>query len=361
MIRHTCSLLLIFFCLHIANGQTQKEENSPLTFGELEGSGFNADSIQHLANLIWETPPKDFRGLVVIKNNEVVIEEYFHTFWRNTIHDIRSAGKSITAMLLGIAIEQGLVDDIDRDIYSFFPKDKYPAINEDYKKFTLRHVLNMSSGLDADSEDNNTPGHAGQWIAMDDWSSYLLSVPHIEEPGKKWVYADIHALLIGMIVEETSGMSLKDFAKKYLFDPLGIEQWYWYTNASGQTGAAGNLYLTTLDFAKLGMVIVNEGKWGDQQLMEESYVEELISSKVFDVSDIISITDYYGFMWYKSHREFGDNTFDYLYASGNGGNHLVVIPDREIVIALTSSAYGPGLGHRRTYNIMGRVLRVLEE
>ncbi|MEP5611000.1 MAG: serine hydrolase [Cyclobacteriaceae bacterium] len=358
-------LLLGLLLLVPSYGQMEPTDNlrkpvPDLPWGSLEGSGINRDSIQNLLRLIEETPPNDFRGLVVIKNNKIVIEEYFHTYWRNTIHDIRSAGKSITAMLLGVALKEGLVQNLEQSVYSFFPKNKYPTLNEEYKKIKLEHLLNMSSGLDADTDDSQSFGHAVNWIAKDDWKAYLLSVPVTSRPGKEWVYADINALLIGAVIEETSGMSLKDFAKEKIFDPFGIKQFYWYTNANNQTGAAGNLYLSTLDFAKLGMPLVNEGKWGGQQIIDTSYVEKLCSNETFDLSDDNPYADYYGMMWYKSHRTFGNNDIDYVFASGNGGNHLIVIPDRELVIALTSSAYGRGPGHRRSYNVMSKILSSLE-
>ena len=355
---------LTFLCLlshlHLFGQDKLKNPVSDLPATSLKEAGFNVDSIQNLLRFIEDTPPNDFRGVVVIKNNQIVIEEYFSTYWRNTIHDIRSAGKSITAMLLGVAMKDGLVRSLDQDVYSFFPKNKYPSVNEDYKKITLRHLLNMSSGLDADSDNSDTFGHAVNWIAKEDWKDYILNVPVSTLPGEKWVYADINALLIGAVIEETSGMSLKDFAKVKLFDPLGIRDFYWYTNAADQTGAAGNLYLRTLDFAKLGVLISDQGKWNSNQIMDLKYVKELIGSEVFNISDYNPFADAYGLMWYKSHGNFGGKDIDYLFASGNGGNHLIVIPGKELVIALTSSAYGQRYAHRRSYNIMSKILAALK-
>ena len=357
-------LLLCLFSLVLSCGQTQPvdELSKPvpgLPVASPEDSGFNRDSIDNLLRIIQTTPPNDFRGLVVIKNNKIVIEEYFNTFWRNSIHDIRSAGKSITAMLLGVALKKGLVQDLEQSVYSFFPKSKYPFINEDYKEIRLRHLLDMSSGLDADSDNPASVGHAVNWIAKEDWKEYLLKVPLTSNPGERWVYADINALLTGAVIEETSGISLKDFAMKKLFDPLGIAQFYWYTNAQNQTGAAGNLYLSTLDFAKLGVLVLNQGKWKNIQIIDPDYIKEL-QSKAFNISEYNPYADYYGMMWYKASRTFGGKKMDYLFASGNGGNHLIVVPDKEIVIALTSSAYGQRYAHRRSYNIMSKILASLK-
>lgn len=325
-----------------------------------EDSSFRQDSIIKLLRLIDETPYRDLRGLVVIEKNKIVIEKHYNTFWRITIHDIRSAGKSITALLLGIAMKEGLVNNLEQSVYSFFPKDKYPTLNKDYKKITLKHLLDMSSGLDADTNDMETTGHSVHWMSKPDWKPYLLSVSLTGKPGEKWSYADIHAVLIGAIIEETSGMSLKDFAREKLFKPLGIEQFYWYTNSSNQTGAAGNLYISAVDFAKLGLLVSNTGKWKDTQLIESDYMKELVESRTLDVSHEMGKGTFYGMLWYKATKTLSDREIDYIWASGNGGNHLVVLPEDEIVIAVTSSAYGPGYGQGRSYTIWDKLLEALK-
>ncbi|MEM6346849.1 MAG: serine hydrolase [Bacteroidota bacterium] len=333
---------------------------SDLPAMSLEEAGFNQDSINRLLKDLRNAKRKDFRGLVVLKDNQIVLEEYYHTYWRQTIHDIRSAGKSITALLLGVAIKEGLIKDLDQNVYDLFASEN-AQIDENYRNITLRHLLDMASGLDADSDNNRTLGHAGKWMGMNDWKEYLLNVPRKRAPGKKFVYADIHAVLIGLAIEEASGMSLRDYAQKKLFDPLDIKQVYWYTNEANQTGGAGNLYLGALDFAKLGLLITNQGKWQGQQLIEASYINRLINHKAFEISNYFNIADSYGMLWYKSTRRFGQREFDYLFASGNGGNHLIIIPSENMVIALTSSAYGPGYGQGRTYYIMSRLLAALEK
>ncbi len=321
--------------------------------------GFNQDSLNVLDDLIDNFKQRDYRGLIVIKDDKLAIEYYYNSFWRNHIHDIRSAGKSITSLLLGVAIQEGFVENLNQDVYSFFSPKKYP-ITEDYKKVKLIHLLNMVSGLDADSDDYNTPGNAGHWIDKDEWVKYLLSIPLDREPGTKWVYADINAVLIGAIIEEKSGMSLKDFAKQYVFDPLEIKEYYWYTNASNQTGGAGNLYISTLDFAKIGYLVANEGKWGDKQIVNSDYIERLINENSNAIGNYNPLADAYGMLWYKSKRKFGTSEVEYLWASGNGGNHLVIVPKKSMVIAMTSGAYGNWYPHKRAYHILGKVIQALE-
>jgi CubicO group peptidase (beta-lactamase class C family) len=326
-----------------------------------EKAGFNKDSINALTDTIAKFKQRDYRGLVVIKDNKLVVESYYNTFWRNHIHDIRSAGKSITALLLGVAIKDGLVKNLEQDVYSFFSKKKYPSMHEDYKKVKLIHLLNMVSGLDADSDNPKTPGSEGKWIAKDEWLSYLLTIPVANEPGKKWVYADINAVLIGAIIEEKSGMSLREYARQKVFAPLEIKEFYWYTNAANQTGAAGNLYISTLDFAKLGVLVANKGKWGTKQVADYEYMNRLWNEHSTAIGDYNPLADGYGMLWYRSKRKFGGREVTYLWASGNGGNHLVVVPEENMVIALTSGAYGNWYPHARAYFILSKLFQALEK
>ncbi len=353
-------LLILLSCLSLSiTSFAQRAPIPNLPPINWEDAGFNLDSINALIPIMDNFQHKDFRGMVVIKNHQIAMEWYYNSTQRKTINDIRSAGKSITSILLGVAMEEGLVQNLDQDIYSFFSKEKYPSLHEDYKKIKIKHLLDMSSGLDADSDNWETPGNAGKWIGKDDWVDYILSIPLADQPGEKWVYADINAVLIGAIIEETSGMSLQDFAKEKIFTPLGITEYYWFTNASNQTGAAGNLYISTLAFAKLGVLVANKGKWADQQIVQANYVEKLIERKVFDFSDWRTCNAY-GMLWYKNQVTFKAKEIDYLFASGYGGNHLVVVPEKNLVIALTSTAYGLRHQHARSYHILTKLLSALE-
>lgn len=351
--------LLLCLCLFIsAQAQMPPVPNLPTT--SYDEAGFNRDSINVLYDHIENFQNQDFTGLVIVKDNKLVTEWHFSTFWRNQILDIRSAGKSITSLLLGVAMKEGLVDNLDQDIYSFFPKEKYPGIHEDYKKIKLSHVLDMASGLDADTDRSETPGHAVNWSGSEEWVQYILTIPLADEPGKQWIYADINAAIVGAIIEEKSGMSLRDFATEKVFKPLGIKQFYWYTNTANQTVAAGTLYISTLDFAKLGTLVANEGKWGNEQIVQADYIQKLIARKAYDLTDYWSLTDSYGMLWYKKARTINGKTYDYLWASGRGGNQLIVIPEENMVIALTSTSYGPRYGHSRAYGVLSKVLAALK-
>ena len=317
---------------------------------------FHKDSIVNLVNLIRNTPPQDFRSLVVIKGDKLVTEEYFHTFWRSSLNDIRSAGKSITGMLMGVAIQQGLVKSVEDQVYDYLdiapPTKAHAAIK-------IKHLLTMSAGYDADSDDGSTPGQAGQWNYMEDWNPYIQKVPMKRKPGAQWVYSDLNSQLIGKIIENKSGMSLSEFARKYLFGPLGVKEYYWQQSPAGSTVASGNLFITGLDFAKLGWLVLHDGNWLGKQLMSKEYIKAMTGRQIKIDDDYFGFPVDYGYFWYTRTRTIGDKEYTYHYASGNGGNYVIVIPEENMVISLMSSAYGPYHGHGRSNRIFEKVMEAL--
>lgn len=320
--------------------------------------GMNEDTIQRYLELIQSTPPADLRGLVVIKDGKLVVEEYFNTYWRETIHDIRSAGKSITALLLGIAIDQGLISDVDQKVCSFFPEfGSYPACSD--KGLTIRHLLTMSSGLNADSGNSDSPGNSGNWIAEDNWVELAMSLDYVFTPGSQWVYTDVCPMLLGAIIERTSGMLLRDFAARYLFAPLSIREYYWYTGKGGQTGPMGNLYISALDFAKIGYLILNDGMFSGKEIVSAKWIHEMTLPRM-DISSLNPFSDDYGYFWYLNTTSQNGRTYRYFFASGNGGNVLFIVPDQNMVVSIISSAYGQGYGHQRSHNVFQGILRAIK-
>lgn len=358
MTKYALLTLIFFLCFSFSiHAQEQGLSSQEIPVGNLSESGLDPEAIQKLVDLIASTPPNDFRSVVVIKDGKLVVEEYFHTFWRTSLHDIRSAGKSITGMLMGIALKQGLVKSVEDPVYDYLamapPTKKHEAIK-------IRHLLTMSSGLDADSDDSSTPGQAGQWIGLDDWTPYIQTVPMKRKPGQRWVYSDLNSQLVGTIIENTSGMSLSEFAKKHLFEPLGIREYYWQQSKAGSTVASGNLFITGLDFAKLGLLVLNKGNWQGKQLISENYIREMTGKQITIDEDYFGFPVDYGYFWYTRTRNFSGKDITYHYASGNGGNYVIVIPEKNMVVSLSSSAYGPYHGHSRSQNIFKAIMEALE-
>jgi CubicO group peptidase (beta-lactamase class C family) len=354
-------LLLITTAIHCSaqQGDPLKPAIPNLPVASPAGVKMIQDTISNLINLIKTTPRPDFRGLVVIKDNKLVVEEYFNTYWRETIHDIRSSGKAVTALLLGIAIDKGLVKSTEQSIYDFFPKGKFaePAADA-HRDIRIKHLLMMSSGLDANDNNPNSPGNTSRWLTKDNWVNFAIELPMIFKPGEKYVYNDVCPMLIGAIIEEASGKTLADFAEENLFKPLNIREAYWYTAPNGRTGPMGNLYLSALDFARIGLLVLNKGQWNGKSVINKTWIDSIFTTRT-DISAVDPFFKSYGYFWFGGTKNINNKSYEYICASGNGGNLLFVVPSENLVVSLTSSAYGQGYGHPRSIKIFELVLGAL--
>ena len=250
---------------------------------------------------------------------------------------------------------------MDQSIYDFLPSPKFVRPDKDgHLDIKIKHLLTMSSGLSADDDDDNSPGGSGNWLTKDNWVNFAIALPMIFTPGQKYAYNDVCPMLIGAIIEETSGKKLSDFAKEYLFSPLGIREFYWYTASNGSTGPMGNLYISALDFAKLVQLVINKGQWQGKTIVSPTWINE-ISRKRFDVSKEDPFANAYGYFWFTTTKEVHGKKYDCIYASGNGGNVLFIVPDENLVVSVISSAYGQGYGHHRSHKIFTLILASLKE
>ncbi len=326
-----------------------------------EKAGIPQDSINVLLGLLATIEIPDFRSLIVVKDGGILIEEYYNTYWSETVHDIRSAGKSVTALCMGIAIDQGYIKSENESVYSFFPQiEVSTSVLKNNKDITIKHLMMMSSGLDADTDDDSTAGHVSRWLQRADWVSYVLQVNRVFESGSKWVYNDAGPMLCSAIIQKTTGMSMAKFAEKYLFTPLSIREYYWYKSRKGVTGGMGNLYITNMAFAKFGQLVLQKGRWGDQQIVSSDWIDKM-TSLLIGVPENGPPADGYGYFWYLGHKDIKGKRIDYAFASGNGGNKIYVIPAEEMVIAVQSSSYGTGRGHAQADSILTFLLTSLKK
>jgi CubicO group peptidase (beta-lactamase class C family) len=185
-----------------------------------------------------------------------VAESYFNGDDANTLHDIRSATKSITATLMGIAIERRFIKSADDSIANYLP-----GLPRDGKeKIRIRDLLNMRSGLDANDDDAASPGNESRLDESPDWIKSVFAVPMKAPPGRNYIYVSINAFLAGTIIENASKMHLDDFAKQNLFAPLGIAHYEWRHVPLDRTTGQGNLKITTRDEAAHPAVAIHRRK-----------------------------------------------------------------------------------------------------
>lgn len=273
-------------------------------------------------------------SMLVARRGRLVAEGYFNGFGRDTLHDLRSTGKSITSALAGIAIEQGLFG-LDDPISLHIPQfDNYA--NMSGRKYGIRiyHLLNMNSGLECNDWDPGSRGNEENMYQRQDWVKFILDLPMTNEPGTAPYYCTGGVVVLGHIISLRSGMALDDYARANLFGPLGIQQSGWRRSPDGRATGGGGLRLTPRDAAKFGEVHRQGGTWNGARVVPAAWVEQS-QLRVTSLG-----RDRYGFLWWKRTFERGTaGSVDSYFTSGNGGNFIFVFPQLELIAVFTGSNY----------------------
>ena len=293
----------------------------------------------------------DLRGVVVIHDGRRVAERYFNGASPSELHDIRSAGKSVTALLVGIAIDRGAITSVDDPVSQYWREATGSAIGA----VPLRDVLSMRSGLAAFDEDPASPGNEDRMDASGDALAFVRQVPSADAPGTRYRYNSVTAYTAGVVVAKAMGEKMSSFARARLFRPLGITRWEWQSDVSGMTKGQGNLSLTTRELASIGEMVRNDGQVHGRQIVSANWIAAMLAPRV-NIGADDPYADQYGYFWYRKVQQVAGNAIPVSFASGNAGNKIYVVPTCHLVIAITSSAYGHGYGQRRSEAVLKSVL-----
>jgi len=340
MLRHTCALLLI---LIVKVGFCQKQE---IVAGALSSSGLNAKKIDALVDSITRGIYPNSHSLLIYKNNKLVLEKYFtgkDEQWGDDLgivqynlallHDMRSVSKSVVSACMGIAIAQGKIKSVDEKVFDFF-KEYQQYRNEGREQLTIRHFLTMTSGLkwNENMSYDNPENSEIQMNKSSDPAKFVLSQPLIHAPGKVWNYSGGTTEILARIIEKCTGKNVHEFAKEFLFAPLGITNSYW--SGYSTPAAASGLRLTSRDALKFGILYLQNGKWRNNQLIPEQYVRESTTSYV-DVDD----TAGYGFQFWIINETVNGKTYTWTTAMGNGGQRIFIDQKNNMVVVMTAGNY----------------------
>ena len=206
------------------------------------------------------------RSFLLVRNGKIVTEAYMYPQTPTTLHQMYSVSKSFTSALIGIAIERGHFSGVDEkvvDIFSGVTVTK-PA-DANLGKMRLRHLLTMSTGHSNDTMTSVT-GSAN-------WERAFLELPVQHSPGSTFVYNSGASYMLAAAIERRSGMRTEEFAKKYLFGPLGITDYSWSTSPQGIPAGGWGLLLKPRDMARFGLLYLNNGKWDGRQIVPASWVK----------------------------------------------------------------------------------------
>ncbi len=272
-------------------------------------------------------------SMVVIRHGALVAEGYFNGYGRESLHDLRSTGKSFTSALAGIAVDQGLIgvdDPISQHIPDF---ENHANVDARKRAITVRNLLDMTSGLECDDWDPGSPGNEEEMYLKHDWVKFILDLPMAHDPGTRANYCTGGVIVLGSLIAYRSGMALDDYAATSLFAPLGIRQSQWRRSPDGQATGGGGLKLRPRDLAKLGQLYLDGGVWNSTRVVSSGWVD---ASRRATTS---LQGDGYGYLWWKRGFPRDGATLDCFFSSGKGGNFVFVFPALQLVVAFTGSNY----------------------
>ncbi|CAM4358981.1 serine hydrolase [Zobellia roscoffensis] len=280
-------------------------------------------------------------GIIVLKNNDIVFENYFNDYVEtDTIH-IASVTKSILSILIGIAIDKGFIDNIEQNVLEFFPKYVLKKREKTIQKVTIRHLLTMTAPYKFKSEPYT------KVYSSDDWTKSVLDLLGGKTLSGEFKYTTIGLQVLSGILTSATGKSVLVFASENLFSPLGIKTpdnlrihnkkehfsflkdkyvHGWVIDPKNINTAGWGLTLTTRDIAKIGQLYLNEGKWNNSQIVSPKWIKES-TKKQSQLNDLA-----YGYLWWIIDNK-ENNCFS---AIGDGGNIIYVNRLKNVVIAITS-------------------------
>jgi len=279
-------------------------------------------------------------GLLVIKNGHLIAEGYFNGGSIDQHHFMASATKSVTSALVGIALDQGCLSSLDQKMIDFFPEfaDK---INDPRKeRITIRDLLMMRSGY---VWEERTPYMEAFFSSGGYWLPFLVDFPLTSDPRTEFGYSNLSSHILGVIVSRGCDTDLKTFAQEFLFSPIDAEIGDWSLDSDSYNYGSHGISLTARDMAKIGLLYLNDGKFDENQVISINWVKDSLQrySNNIDISGwlpgITSRYGYYrdigyGYQWWSAKA--GKHQFNY--ASGHGGNQIIVLEELNMVIVTSA-------------------------
>jgi CubicO group peptidase (beta-lactamase class C family) len=278
-------------------------------------------------------------SVAIARGGKLVYEAYFDGD-AATLRDTRSATKSITGALAGIAVDQGALAGVDAKILPLLGADGRALQNGDARKaqISVEDLLTMSGVLECDDWNDFSRGNEERMYLVEDWTRFILDLPvagrsSIGEPQKsehKFSYCTGGVFVLGDILARVTHERLDRFAARTLFAPLGIDRVAWVFSPLGVASGGGGLRLTTRDILKIAQLYLDGGTWQGKRIVDGKWIARSIAKH-----QTIDGDTGYGYLWWlKSFA--GERAF---FMSGNGGNKVLGFPSLGVAVAITSTNY----------------------
>lgn len=309
-----------------------KKTSDALATASIKESGLDLALLSSMVDKIVSGTYSNIHSVLIAKGNKLVFEEYFYDYGRDSLHEMRSATKSVVSALVGIAIDKGVIKDKSEKVLNYFPE--YGITDPVKKNITIANMLENRSGLDCDISNPNSSGNETAMNFSQDWVKFTLDLPMIDVPGGKGMYCSGNPITLCRIIEKASGAALSSFAEENLFKPMDIKNYKWNFNPTAANAEDFcQLYLTPRSMLKFGLACLNKGNWNGRQVIPTGWVQDSTSKH----SVIQGVN--YGYLWWLKYLMAEGVRYEGIAAQGNGGQRIFLFPAQDMVVVITGGNY----------------------
>lgn len=320
--------------------------------GSPAAAGFEPAVLNAMNERVLDGTFQDVHAILIAKDGKLVFEKYYPGYawdyeaerfrgpWTeyeaDTPHNLASVTKSITGLLVVLALDRGMIRDFDEPVCGFFP-DHSALCDEKKRTIHLGHLLTMTSGLAWNEQDvpySDASNDIVQLFLVPDPVAHVLAKPLADPPASRWYYNGGGTNLLGKIVERASGMRLDEFAESVLFGPLGIRDAKWQFVQPEFVYASGDMTMRPRDMAKIGQMLLDGGVWAGERILSEEMTATLVRTQV----PLMPGTGYALHWWTRTLESSGERVEAFL-ADGWGGQRIMVFPEKRLVVVFTGGNY----------------------
>jgi CubicO group peptidase (beta-lactamase class C family) len=316
--------------------------------GSLDDVGMAVGPIEEMIRMIAATPVDAIdapyiHAVLIARHGKLVLEEYFHGYSAHVPHETRSASKTVTSTLVGLASYGDQPVDVETPVYSTIYGPELPEDLDPRKKhMTMKHLLTMTPGLACDDNNDESPGSEDRMqnqTDQPDWVRFTLDLPMIHEPGEHVAYCSASTNAAGGVLAAASESWIPDLYQRYFAQPMQMGLYHMNLMPNGEAYGGGGLHILGRDFLKMGQIFLDGGEWEERKLLGDDWVRDAVSpfARMFDQG--------YGYGWWLRSFPYKKRTVQAYYAGGNGGQYVIGIPDLDLAIVFFGGNYGQPATH----------------
>ncbi|CAM1365170.1 conserved exported hypothetical protein [Tenacibaculum litopenaei] len=310
---------------------TDKNENLP--------NPIHHPSLREMEQKIIAGSYPKIHSILLMKEGKIGYEHYFSGFNATALHDQRSASKSISSTLIGIALDRKELASVNQPLAYYLPTSYQQNLNVQQKQITLKHLLTMSSGMDAIDFGTSTPSKASEQVYQNtpNWTQTILDAPMRSAPGTKANYGTANPYLLKYPLEHNNKLPLPLFIDRYLFAPLKINQYAIQKDRDGKVYLGGGMLLSSQHMLRFGQLVLQNGQFNQEQVVSKKWIQEATQASV-RLENTVS-KNAYGYLWWIQKYRHADKSITTIEARGNGGQYIIIIPKLKAVCVITAGNY----------------------